>query len=265
MAFNPNEHVMQLQNKDYLEVKWRLVWFRDLCPNGTIETEMLHLDLDREVTAEVMVWNNETRKKEKVIKQAKGYCVFHAIIKDGKGGVGTGTKSEAAVDFADFIEKAESGAIGRALATLGYGTQFTGDELEEGKRIVDSPVDRSTQQANTQEARANRSAQQSNAQRSQQARTPQAPAKPAERNNNAQTTPEQPAPKPIASIPTFNGLRNASIKHLDEETFDAVLKDFMRDNKLKPDHEFGPDDIVKLRDILYPMIHEAREAAKKAS
>jgi hypothetical protein len=141
MPFNAEEHVMQLQGKDYLEVKWRLVWFRQECPNGTIETEMIKLDLDREVEAEGSVWNNDTRRKEKVIKRAKGYCVFHAVVKDGKGGIGSGTKSETAVDFSEYIEKAESGAIGRALATLGYGTQFTGDELNEHHRIVDSPVE----------------------------------------------------------------------------------------------------------------------------
>jgi len=63
-------------------------------------------------------------------------------VKDGQGGVATGTKSEKAASFPDFIEKAETGAIGRALAALGYGTQFTGDEWDEAHRIVDSPVDR---------------------------------------------------------------------------------------------------------------------------
>lgn len=40
----------------------------------------------------------------------------------------------------DFIEKAETGSIGRALALIGYGTQFCADELDEGKRIVDAPT-----------------------------------------------------------------------------------------------------------------------------
>jgi hypothetical protein len=64
--FNPNEHLMQIKlgqtSKDYLPVQWRLVWFRSLCPEGTIETELVHLDLDRETEEEVFVWNNEKRK-----------------------------------------------------------------------------------------------------------------------------------------------------------------------------------------------------------
>ena len=48
---------------------------------------------------------------------------------------------EKAASFPDYVEKAETGAIGRALAALGYGTQFA-PELNEQHRIVDSPVDR---------------------------------------------------------------------------------------------------------------------------
>ena len=144
MAFNPSEHLMKIGYKDkaqdYLEVKWRLVWFRDLCPEGTIETEMVMLDLDRPTQDEQSVWNNEKRKMEKVVKEANGFVIFKATVKDGKGGVAVGTKSEKAAAFPDFIEKCESGAVGRALAMLGFGTQFTGDELKEGHRIVDSPV-----------------------------------------------------------------------------------------------------------------------------
>jgi hypothetical protein len=145
-TFNPSEHMMQIKSehgtRDYLPVQWRLVWFRSICPHGSIETEMLRLDLDRDTEEETFVWSAERRRNEKVTRQAKGFVIFRAVVKDGQGGVATGTKSEKAASFPDFIEKAETGAIGRALAALGYGTQFTGDEWDEAHRIVDSPVDR---------------------------------------------------------------------------------------------------------------------------
>jgi hypothetical protein len=145
-SFNPSEHLMQLKSeqglRDYLPVQWRLVWFRSAVPNGSIETEMLHLDLDRDTEEEALVWNAERRRSEKITRRAKGFVIFRAVVKDGQGGIATGTKSEKAASFPDFIEKAETGAIGRALAALGYGTQFTGDEWDEAHRIVDSPVDR---------------------------------------------------------------------------------------------------------------------------
>src|SRR6266550_5867968 len=144
--FNPNSHIIQLKSqqgpKDYLPVQWRLVWFRELCPEGTITTEMLDLNRSEECETEVSVWNDATRKYEKVIKRACGVAVFRATVTDGKGGSATGTKTENAASFADYLEKAETGAIGRALAGLGFGTQFTGDELDEGDRIADAPVER---------------------------------------------------------------------------------------------------------------------------
>jgi hypothetical protein len=47
--------------------------------------------------------------------------------------------------FGDYLEKAETGAYGRALGALGYGTQFAPefDEVVDGvenPRIVDAPV-----------------------------------------------------------------------------------------------------------------------------
>lgn len=149
--FNPNDHLVQLKSRDglrdYLPVQWRLVWFRQRCPNGSIETEMIHLDLDRETEEEFEVWSEENQANEKAVKQAKGVAVFRAVVKDGKGGVGVGTKSEKAASFPDYIEKAETGAIGRALAALGYGTQFA-PELDEEHRIVDAPVARSASASN---------------------------------------------------------------------------------------------------------------------
>lgn len=118
--FNPNEHMMKLKGKDYLQVAWRLVWFRDPddgCPGYGLETELL--------------------------EHGEDWAVFRCRITDGDGKViSTGHGSESARDFGDYLEKAETKAVGRALAMLGYGTQFAADELDEGERIVDSPVDR---------------------------------------------------------------------------------------------------------------------------
>lgn len=143
-TFNPTEHLLQLKHgnttSDYLPVQFRLIWFRQACPQGTIDTEEVFVDTDKEMSVEAFVWNPERRRNEKIIKTANGYARFRAIICDGKGGRATATKSECRASFDDYVEKAETGAIGRALAMLGYGTQFVGCELDEGTRIVDSPV-----------------------------------------------------------------------------------------------------------------------------
>ncbi|HEX3643161.1 MAG TPA: hypothetical protein VHV10_17885 [Ktedonobacteraceae bacterium] len=154
-TFNPNSHIIQLKSqqgpKDYLPVAWRLVWFREQCPEGTITTELLDLNRSEECETEVSVWNDEKRKYDKVIKRAKGVAVFRATVTDGKGGSSTGTKTENAACFPDYLEKAETGSIGRALAALGYGTQFTGDELDEGTdRIADAPISHQPQQQERQ-------------------------------------------------------------------------------------------------------------------
>lgn len=121
MAFNPNDHMMKLKNKDYLQVAWRLVWFREDHPDFGINSEALSLTED--------------------------HAIFKATITDANGmQVSSGHGSESKKDFGDFIEKAETKAIGRALAMLGYGTQFAADELDEGDRIVDSPINRGKQE-----------------------------------------------------------------------------------------------------------------------
>lgn len=113
-TFNPKDHMMKLKGKDYLEVKWRLVWFREDHPDFGIHTDLIELD--------------------------EKHAVFKAAITNAEGRqVSSGTGSESVKDFGDFIEKAETKAVGRALAMLGYGTQFDPD-LDEGTRIVDSPV-----------------------------------------------------------------------------------------------------------------------------
>lgn len=113
--FNPNDHLMPLKGKQYLQVMWRLVWFREENPLWCIDTKLEQL--------------------------TDNHAVFSAKIYDENGvQKASGYGSEGVKDFRDFIEKAETKAIGRALAAMGYGTQFA-PELDEEERIVDSPAD----------------------------------------------------------------------------------------------------------------------------
>lgn len=108
--------LINLRGKDYLEVKYRLVWFREEKPDWSIETELV--DKQDNVT------------------------VAKAVIKDPSGKImAMAHKREDTKGFADHLEKSETSAIGRALALLGYGTQFCADELDEGERIVDAPAE----------------------------------------------------------------------------------------------------------------------------
>lgn len=112
-SFDPTRYLTKVSGRDYLEVKWRLVWLRTLHPDAIIRTHLEH----RDGTS----------------------AVFSAAVSLPSGGVATGWGSETASDFGDYLEKAETKAVGRALGMLGFGTQFAFD-LDEGSRIVDSPV-----------------------------------------------------------------------------------------------------------------------------
>lgn len=111
------DSVINLKGKPYLQVAYRLVWFRDAMPKGRIETELVRLDMEA------------------------GFCIFRASIFDEDGTLlAQATKQESRKDFPDFIEKAETGAIGRALGMAGFGTQFMFADLDEGDRLADAPV-----------------------------------------------------------------------------------------------------------------------------
>jgi hypothetical protein len=144
--FQPSEHLMnigtQKKPRMYLEVKYRLVWLREQHPEATIETEILHIDLDKEVSAVVSEWDETQGKMVKVTKHGQGLVIFKATVRLPSGAMATGTKMENAAAFGDFLEKAETGSIGRALAGLGFGTAAT-DEMSEGEgHVVDAPVER---------------------------------------------------------------------------------------------------------------------------
>lgn len=115
-TFEPAKYLTRVSGSDYLEVKWRLVWLRDRHPDALVETQLVSHD--------------------------DNTAVFRAAVTIPNGGSATGWGSESAGDFRDYLEKAETKAIGRALAALGFGTQFCPD-FEFGAaigRVVDSPV-----------------------------------------------------------------------------------------------------------------------------
>lgn len=117
---------LDLRGKKYIQVAHRLVWFREEYPNANIETEIVkiedHFALFRATISQTYV---ET--------MPDGSQKTHYICLANAHG------REDAKHFPDFIEKAETKAIGRALALCGYGTQFA-PELEESHRVVDSPL-----------------------------------------------------------------------------------------------------------------------------
>jgi len=104
-----------LKGKDYLDVCYRVVWFREEHPDWSITTEFVYQ-------------NDQSALAKATIYTPKGQIMAESH------------KEESLKDFpAGFREKAETGAIGRALALCGYGTQFEPD-FDEGQRVVDSPM-----------------------------------------------------------------------------------------------------------------------------
>ena len=130
-AFDPNNYMLKLPKTkkvrlsngetkwekvetDYLPVAPRIAWFRKEHPD----------------------WGIVTR----AIRSANKAVVMKAIIKDASGKViATARKKETQIRFPDYIEKAETGAVGRALAMCGYGT-LQAPEFDEGERLADAPV-----------------------------------------------------------------------------------------------------------------------------
>ena len=123
-GFDASRYIVKLRGKEYLEVKWRLLWLRTSHPDALIETELVsHIP-------------------------EPPMAIFKAKVSIPGGGSATGWGQEEAADFGDYLEKAETKALGRALAALGFGTQFTEDfEFSDNsgeQRVVDTPVDRTT-------------------------------------------------------------------------------------------------------------------------
>ena len=117
--FEVKKHLIKVSgNRLYLPVSSRLVWFRQEHPDWGIETKPIVIDTDKQ------------------------YAVFEASVFNAEGKLmAKGTKMEDFHGFSDYIEKAETGAIGRALAVCGFGTQFAPDlEEVDGTHPIDAPI-----------------------------------------------------------------------------------------------------------------------------
>lgn len=111
--------LLDLRGKPYLQVAHRMVWFREEFPLGRIDTQC--------------------------VEKGDTYAIYRATISipDASGNyikLADADKREDKQHFSDFMEKAQTSAIGRALAMCGFGTQFAPD-IEEGDRLADSPTD----------------------------------------------------------------------------------------------------------------------------
>ena len=171
------ERLTRLNGNPYLEVKWRLAWFRAEYPNGQVETD--------------------------IVDRGPDWVIFRASVRAiGEGGVlcgsATGHSYGAASEFQDYLEKCESAAIGRALAALGFGTQFVvNHEGDAPRRAGDAPV----------------------------AIRPPAPAPPAtpQRAAAGSATPHRPdpapdapgAPKPAAAAPAADAMTERQRRYLE--------------------------------------------------
>jgi len=111
--------LVNLKGKEYLMVAYRLQWLSEDVNRYDIETAtVVKTDTSATVMATIRIYDDEGKQLR----------------------LATARKTESSKDFPDFEEKAETGSIGRALAMLGFGTQHALADLEEGTRIVDSPL-----------------------------------------------------------------------------------------------------------------------------
>ena len=104
-TFDAPAHMRKIRTRqgmqDYLDVKWRVAWLRAEHPTAQIVTEQISGD--------------------------EQHARFRCKITLPNGAISTGHGSETLQDFPDFYEKAETKAIGRACAVLGYGTDSAAD------------------------------------------------------------------------------------------------------------------------------------------
>ena len=111
--------LLDLKGKKYLQVNWRVLWYREVHPLGRIDTER--------------------------ISESQDHVTYRATVSVPFGGsevyikLSNADKTVQIKSTLDY-EKCETSAIGRALSLAGFGT--TQGELDEGDSISDAPLDK---------------------------------------------------------------------------------------------------------------------------
>ena len=132
-GFNPEHYAREISDEGqdkrlYLDVKWRILWFRLKYPNGKITTNATKL-ADNYAVVEARVYCDKNDTAENYI--SKGMAQRSLDLSNPRFGN-------------RFIESAETAAIGRALAMGGFGLQFCCDiNGEDDTDIADAPIESS--------------------------------------------------------------------------------------------------------------------------
>jgi hypothetical protein len=115
-------YMVKLKGRDYLIVAGRILWFRDEHPDGAI------------ITTPIIAGDAIVAVKCEIVIDGTARASGMATVRAGKGTSWDGRE----------VEKAETAAIGRALASAGFGTQFALADLEEADYLADTPINRPT-------------------------------------------------------------------------------------------------------------------------
>jgi len=127
-GFNPADFTRELTNEDgtkclYLDVKYRLLWFRLHCPNGKVDPQIIHAD-GKSAVVTCRLYADRNDPEDHFLSKA------------------TAQRFASADKYGDrFLEIAETAAIGRALAEAGYGTQFCSTKDMLDQIVVDAPIE----------------------------------------------------------------------------------------------------------------------------
>lgn len=139
-----------LDNGLYLPVRQRIVWMRgepEQHPDWLIQTEIIRFE-EGTFTGTKTIFRGTIPQDVPDVKG--GWAMVQARVlcrrEDGSEGpiIGEGSALERSEMFWDYLEKAETAAIGRAMAVAGYGTEAAID-LDEGEfrgqiNLPDAPV-----------------------------------------------------------------------------------------------------------------------------